>query len=214
MDSMEKRQLEKENIEIVCILLCLLIFSRIAKQTSSCRYSLNFVTIYSNTLSLFAILSMLYKNNKKLLASASNIAFSMMIAFWTVYISCGEKALYGRHDPTDFEIWADHFIIPLSTIFISIIKQSHCSCIQDMKYTILLSFGWFVYTLVTGPAYPFLRQKKTKSTKYNIMVPLFMAFVILSVIFEYVNFKIFEQVQKKTIDYEKAKKKNQSSKEK
>tara|TARA_Y100000741_G_scaffold233963_1_gene178859 strand:+ start:1044 stop:1454 length:411 start_codon:yes stop_codon:yes gene_type:complete len=125
------------------------------------------------------------KKNESLFSAISNLSFSMFSAFWFVYFIFGEKALYGKYEPLLYELYADHLFIPISTITIAILTNCYTNPKENTKYTIILGLVWVLFTLYSGPAYPFLRDsnKGMNIPKLSLMV---VCFGSIAVAFDYI----------------------------
>ena len=87
-----------DTLQLMSLLVGMITLSRIVYQMSGQMNSLCKATTFSNTLTFFALLAIITKNDKSLVQTSSAVAFAMMLAFWTIYVTNGKKSLYGRYD--------------------------------------------------------------------------------------------------------------------
>lgn len=174
-------------IKSIQIFMGMIIFSRIVQLIPNSKYPLNKATVFSNTLTFISLLISLQTKDKSPIAVASNIAFAMMSAFWTIYITCGEKALYGKYQPTNYEVWVDHFAIPLTPIVLAYYYKAHKQ--KNIDDTIIIAFGWLLYTFITGTSYPILKNYD-KTLNYSRLCILFIIFATTSLIFHNICCKL------------------------
>jgi len=87
----------------------------------------------------------------------------------------GEKAIYGKYKPLVFEVYADHMLLPIATITIAILSNCYTNTKESTKNTIMLGIFWILFTLYSGPAYPFLcnSDKTLNIPKLTVMVVCF-----------------------------------------
>lgn len=172
--------------DLFIIVVAVLTISRVVKCLSSNICGLKYFTTYSNTLSLLMFIMFLCdKKNECIFSAISNISFAMFCAFWFVYITFGEKALYGKYDPLLYEIYIDHLLIPVASMTLAILNNCYKNSKENIKCTLMLGIVWVCLTLYAGPAYPFLRDSKGEMniSKLAGMITLFGA---LSCCFDYI----------------------------
>lgn len=179
-----------DNLQLISLLIGMITMSRIVYQMSEKINSLCRATTFSNTLTFFALLAIISKNDKSIVRPSSAIAFAMMLAFWTVYIMYGKKSLYGKYDASYYEILVDHLFIPLTIIFISLFSKDDVkkrSLRQNILQIIILEMFWLFCTLTTDPVYPFLKNSDGTMNIFKLLT-MTTLFASISVGFETVQY--------------------------
>ncbi len=173
-------------IKQISLIIGILTLSRVVNVMSKSQYPFCYLTTFSNSITLFTMLTILSNNiDKGLISTASNIAFAMMTAFWFVFITRGKTSVYGKYNASFYEIFTDHFIIPISIIILSFILKSHSKFKKTIINTIILEMIWLLYTIIIGPAYPIFKNNDSTLNIKKLMV-YFVLFNILTFIFLYV----------------------------
>ena len=173
-----------ELVESIVVLITLLTLSRVIRSFAKDKFPLSYATTFSNSITLLALISQITKSeNQCLVATASDLAFAMMVAFWSLYIGYGSKSIYGSYQPHQFEVWLDHFIIPMSVILLSFLKKAHTTPSRCVKFSLVLAVAWLLYTLMSEPAYPILKHKNG-SVHYQKLFTIFIIFSLITVTFE------------------------------
>lgn len=171
------------------IILGILTLDRIVKSFSKNTQPLCYLTTYSNVLTLFALFTVIAKtHNKNTICGISSINFAMMSAFWSIYLLKGKKSLYGKYKPSLYEIWADHFIIPCSGLFVCYYNECNKNFYKSLQSMIMFGSVWLIITVLneSHPVYPVICNKQGK-LNFKRYFQLFVGFFTIGIMFMYTS---------------------------